>query len=150
MSVIRLKNGTEIPVFPLGMVDRLALYDVGIDCANKPALQSVWVFAALGLAWETAAAKEARVPLADRSVPEPKWKVWPACGGDLYAYGAGVVDALAAGGEDIITLRAVAKEITTSVWMGFHPPKEAIEQARKNSDSEAAKSSVSSDSGSAT
>jgi len=139
---IVLRDGTEIPLFPLGVSARMVLFESAIDASDKPAANAMLVFAAVGLAWEAACAVESRVPASQRSVPDIRWKPWKTHGADVYAYGEAVLDTL--GNEDVMALRKVGNAILQSAWYSLQPPAAKIEEAVKNSGPEAATLPISS------
>lgn len=147
---IVLRDGTEIPAFPLGIAARMVLFESAIDASGKPAANAMLVFAAVGLQWEEACAVEtrARVPVAQRSVPDFGWKAWAKHDADVYAYGEDVLNALAR--EDVMKLRALGNEILREAWESLQPPAAKIEAAAKNSQPEAGTSATSSGSGAST
>lgn len=144
---IVLRDGTEIPAFPMGIAARLAIFDTAIDCRNKPAVKSIFAFACVGLVWERAVEAESSVRAADRSVPDAPFKPYAECAGDIYAYGAGVLEALVR--EDVMTLRRLGDAVIIDTWNGLQPPADKIEEAAKNSAPEAGTSATSSGSVSA-
>lgn len=145
---IVLRDGTEIPMFPLGIAARMVLFESAIDAVDKPAANAMLVFAAVGFAWEAACAVEARVPVNQRSVPPIRWEPWRAHSANVYAYGEAVISALAS--EDVMKLRAVGNEILRDAWTSLQPPEAKVEEAAKNSAPEAATSGGSSGSASGT
>lgn len=145
---IVLKDGTEIPAFPLGIAARMVLFESAIDASDKPAANAMLVFAAVGFQWEAACAVEARVPANQRSVPAFAWKPWSKQGADVYAYGEDVLNALAS--ENVMEIRKLGNAILRDAWNSLQPPAERIEEARKNSMPEAGTSPGSSGSESAT
>lgn len=145
---IVLRDGTEIPAFPLGIAARMVLFESAIDASGKPAANAMLVFAAVGFQWESACAVEARVPVAQRSVPDFAWKAWSEHEADVYAYGEAVLTALA--GENVMELRKLGNEILREAWESLQPPAAKIEAAAKNSQPEAATSATSSGSGAST
>lgn len=144
---IVLRDGTEIPAFPLGIASRLVLYEAAIDASGEPGKAAVLVFACVGLQWEAAVAVEASVPLKQRSVPAVPFKPWAKSGHDVYGYGAAVLEALQS--EDIMALRKLGGAILADAWDSLEPSPEKIEAAAKNSKPEAATSPISSGSVSA-
>lgn len=137
---LRLASGVEVPVFTLGIVERLAIYDVAVDCSDVPARRSLVCFGCVGIVWELAASKEERVPLLDRSVPPIGWRPWAKCDGDFYTYARGVLETLEAAGENVMALRQAGDAISIEAFRSLNPAPERIEEARKNSRPEAATS----------
>ena len=135
---IKLKSGLEIPVFTMPLLARVAVCDVLVDVIEKPALRARLYLAVVGMAWEHAASQEARVPLAERTVPAPTWKPFAKCDGDVYGYGAGVIEAVAAMGESVMALRAQGDLLALDVWESLNPSAEAVARARGNLSPEAA------------
>jgi len=144
---IVLRDGTEIPAFPLGIAARMVLYEAAIDASGEPGKAAVLVFACVGLQWEAACAVESSVPLKQRSVPAIPFRPWAKSGHDVYGYGAAVLEALQS--EDIMSLRKLGTEILNGAWNSLQPPAEKIEEAAKNSQPEAGTSATSSGSVSA-
>lgn len=146
--MIALKDGTEIPLFPLGVSVRMAIYEAAIDSSDKPAAAVMLAYACVGFQWEAAAALEAGVPVKQRSIPAVPWAPWKRHGSDIYAYGAAVCDALE--GQDLMALRLAGISVINRTIVGLQPPAEAIEEASKNFAPEAGTSATSSGSESAT